>query len=264
MKKCAFCPQDAVEHGGEHIWDDWLNQSFPVTKRRFRYSHTSGKSREYDKHKLGEKLSVVCHDCNTRWMSQITNRVKIGFQSVIIDGSPLCILPSGIALLAAFTFMKAAVAASDIAQNSEAFFTRAQRERLRKSLEVPIDHTVRIWIAAFKGKALDSGRFVPSILSSEAPQLCGVEYFTFTYLVGHLLLQLLAGRFKYVHHRGIGLLPMLRPDHYWDPACIQFWPPTDVPGIMWPPPKQFNDLGLKDFINRFKLPVAVPTGFRPI
>jgi hypothetical protein len=263
MKKCAFCPQDAVEHGGEHIWDNWQNESFPVIKGRIRYTHTSGKSREYDTYKADEKLPVVCHDCNTRWMSQITKMVKVGFESAIVHGSPLCILPSGIVLLAAFTFMKAAVAASDLAQDDEAFFTRAQRESLRTSLAVP-EVGVRMWIGTFKGQALYSRRFVPAILSSEAPQLRGVEYFTFTYLTGHLLLQLLAGRFKYVHNRGRGLLPMLRPDAYWDQACIQFWPPTNISGITWPPPKYFEDQGLKDFINRFKLPVTVPTGFRPI
>ena len=36
-------PANAVEHGGEHIWDDWLNSSILVTKHEFRYSDTSGK-----------------------------------------------------------------------------------------------------------------------------------------------------------------------------------------------------------------------------
>jgi len=189
---CAFCPQDGVDHGGEHNWDDWLNRSLCVTKHQFRYSDLSGKSREYDKRILDEKLPVVCHDCNTRRMSRISNGIKIAFESLMVDGNQLCILPTGVALLAAFTFMKAAVAATQIAENNEAFFTRAQRERLRKSLGVP-DIGVRMWIGKFKGKPLHNGRFVPAILSSRAPQLRGVEYFTFTYLVGHLLLQLLAG-----------------------------------------------------------------------
>ena len=196
-------------------------------------------------------------------MSRISNGIKIAFESLIIDGNQLCILRSGVALLAAFTFMKAAVAATQIAENNEAFFTRAQRERLRKSLAVP-DMGVRMWIGNFKGKALHNGRFVPAILSSRAPQLRGVEYFRFTYLVGHLLLQLLAARFKSVHHRAHGLLPMLRPDPFWNQACIQFWPPTNVTGITRPPAKYFEDQGLKDFIDRFTLPVHVPQGFRPI
>lgn len=186
----------------------------------------------------------------------------MGFESVIIDGTPLCILPSGIVLLASFTFMKAAVAATQIAENNEAFFTRAQRERFRKSLATP-DVGVRMWIGAFQGKALHSGRFVPAVLSSQAPQLRGVEYFTFTYLAGHLLLQLLAGRFKDIRHRTRDL-PMLRPDPFWDEACIQFWPPMNVSGITWPRTKYFDDEGLKDFIDRFELPVNVPQGFRAI
>jgi len=261
--KCAFCPQDAVEHGGEHVWDDWLNRSFSVTKHQIRYSATSGKSREYNTRKLKEKLAVVCHDCNSGWMSQITKRTKIAFEAVIVERRPLCILPSGIALLAAFTFMKAAVGATDIAQNDEAFFTRAQRERFRKSLAVP-EFGVRMWIGAFQGKALHGGRFVPATLSTDEPQLRGIEYFTFTYLVGHLVLQLLAGRFKDVRQRRHRPLPMLRPDPFWDEGCIQFWPPTNVSGITWPPAKYFDDSGLQDFIDRFKLPINLPKGFRAI
>src|SRR5947209_12724723 len=167
MKRCAFCPAEAVEKGGEHIWDDWLNKAFPRSKRRFRYIDSLGTSRQYDTYSLNEKIPAVCHDCNTQWMSQLTKRMKLTFESAITRGSPLCILPSGIALLAAFTFMKAAVAATQFAnglgKGDEAFFTRRERERLRQSLEVPTNDTVRMWVATFKGKALNSGRFVPAI-----------------------------------------------------------------------------------------------------
>src|SRR5579864_3754919 len=127
MRKCAFCPNDAVERGGEHVWDDWLNRSLPVRKHRVRYSDTTGTKREYATTTLDEKLPVVCEACNNRWMSQITHHVKLCFESVVVDGRKLCILPSGCVLLATFLFMKAAVAASHIAQNDDAFL-RAPKE----------------------------------------------------------------------------------------------------------------------------------------
>jgi hypothetical protein len=220
-----------------------------------RYSHTSGVTREYDTHVLDEKIPVVCEKCNSGWMSQITARIKLAFASQITDGSPLCILPSGIVLLAAFTFMKAIVGATHIAEKDEPFFTRAQRERLRVSQDIPTDNTVRMWISAFQGKSRNSVRFVPAMLSSSDAKLAGVQYFTVTYMVGQLLLQLLAGRRKDVRHRLLPL-PMLHPDPFWDQACIQFWPPTDgLAPIEWPPPKIFDDAGLHDFVNRFKLPI---------
>lgn len=265
--KCAFCDSEAVERGGEHIWDDWLNRAFPRSKRRFKYTDSLGTSRQYDTYLLNEKIPAVCPECNTQWMSQLTKQTKLTFESAIVGGSPLCVLPRGIVLLAAFTFMKAAVAATQFAEGlgkgDEAFFTRRQRERLRESLEVPTDDTVRMWIATFKGKALNSGRFVPAILSSDNPQLRGVQYFTITYMVGHLLLQFLAARWKDVRHRGLPL-PMLRPDAFWDPACIQFWPPVDGLRVQWPPPKYFNDAGLEELINRFKLPINLPANFRAL
>jgi hypothetical protein len=252
--RCAFCPDDAVEHGGEHIWDDWLNRSLKSTRHDFRYTATDTEPREYTKKTLDEKLPVVCDPCNSRWMSQITNNVKHTFESAICEGKSLCILPTGTELLAAFLFMKAAVAATQVAQDDEPFFTRAQRERLRISREAP-ELGIRMWVGAFDGKPLHSGRFNPAILSTQAPQLRGVEYFTFTYLAGHLLLQLLATRWKHVYHRSRPIPPLLRPDPFWDQAVVQFWPPTNDMRLTWPPGKYFDDDGLQYFINRFKLPI---------
>jgi hypothetical protein len=247
MKLCAFCPNEAVERGGEHIFDDWINRSITVTKHIFRYYDTAGARREYEKKIVDEKLPVLCHDCNSRWMSQITNRIKAGFECTIVDGDSLCILPSGSTLLAAFLFMKAAVTATHIAGDKEAFFNRVDREYLRISLTVPLNG-VRMWVGAFQGEALHNGRSICTVLSSDAPPLQGIEYFTYTYLFGHLLLQLLTVRWKDVRRRGLGPLPLLRPDVFWDSACIQFWPP----------PKHFTDSSLQDFVERFQLPINIP------
>ena len=257
MERCAFCDNDAVEHGGEHIWDDWLNKWLQISMHNFKYSllHDKTKTRNYKARKLDEKLPVVCTSCNSGWMSHVTERVKTLVQYVIRDGAQICFLPSGTALLAAFTFMKAICADHEICEDREPFFTRAIRERLRNSLTIP-PVGVRMWIGAFQGEARYSGRFVPAVLSSSNPRLAGVEFFTFTYVVGHLVLQLCAARWQQILHRGNSVIPMLKPDAYWDQAAIQFWPDNGSP-VQWPPQKYFNDESMKEFINRFKLPVVV-------
>lgn len=251
--RCAFCPNDAVEHGGEHIWDDWLNEWLPASGHEVRYSSVAGVSRRYSKKRADAKLSVVCEPCNTGWMSRVTCRIKDNFKYVIRDGAEICILPEGIALLAAYTLMKAVVATHAIAEGHEPFFTRRDKERLRESLAVPTG-AVRMWIGAFQGKALYGRRFNPGVVAPDPPgPLYGMEYFTFTYVVGRLVLQVCAGRWKDVHKRR-PIVPMLRPNPYWDVACTQFWPSDGFP-IDWPPPKYFNDTSLNEFINRLQHPI---------
>src|SRR5262249_48356041 len=161
---------------------------------------------------LNVKVPVVCQSCNSGSMSQITERFKDTFKHAIRDGVEMCILPSGIALIAVFTFMKAVVANHAIIENDEPFFTRAARERFGKSLQVP-PIGIRMWIGCFQSEALHNTRCVPTILSGNGP-LEGLQFFAFTYVVGHLVLQLCASRWKHVHRRGQGFIPMLRPDSY--------------------------------------------------
>src|ERR1700719_4217447 len=90
MKRlCAFCVADAVETGGEHMWDAWLNKALPKTRYRARKQYTLDSPLiEYETDKLDEKLPVVCTACNTGWMSVLTMKVKDGFGRAILDGEP--------------------------------------------------------------------------------------------------------------------------------------------------------------------------------
>ena len=190
-------------------------------------------------------------------MSKITSRFKDTFAYAIRDGSEMCILPNGLALLATFTFMKAVVANHAIIEENDksySFFTRPVRERFGRSLEIP-PVGIRMWIGAFQGEALYGGRCVPALLSGNGP-LQDVQFLTFTYVVGHLVLQLCASRWKDIHYRRHPVIPMLRPDPFWDEAAVQFWPLDGFP-INWPPPKYFGDEMIQQLIDRFMLPVAL-------
>ncbi len=254
MKKCAFCDAEAVEKGGEHIWDDWLNKELPkgryhATKRYtidspvIKYSATS----------ISEKLPVVCVKCNSGWMSALTNKVKKTFSRAMLKGEPFSLDVRDAALLAAFTFMKAVITNHNI--DDDPFFTRAARERLRTSLIVP--PLVKMWFAAYQGAARFSTKNNLGIISPNSPgPFYGMEFCSFSYVVGKLALQLLAPRWKHIRDRGRPVLT-ISPNIYWQPAALQFWP-HDGEILSWPPEKYLGDNVIEAFIYRFNMPINVP------
>jgi len=253
-RTCAFCPADAVEHGGEHIWDDWLNRRLPSKKFAVQ-TRLSPKDpfRVFARKNLNLKLPVVCAECNNTWMSDITNEISKGFADAIIHGSELSILPSGSELLSAFTFMKAVVAdCVTQGDNDELFFSTAARENIRKSRSAP--PTAQMWISSFYGKRRYGGRFISGLLVPGPGPLFGLEFFIFTYVVGHLVLQLLGVRWKDVRLRWQPL-PVLKPDAYWNTAVSRFCPNDGFP-VKWPL-KHLGDDALKTFTDRFNAPIEL-------
>jgi hypothetical protein len=209
MKRCAFCSAEAVKRGGEHIWDDWLNRALPT--KQFRVKQRLSRIdafKEYDAKVLKEKLPVVCEKCNNTWMSDLTGQVKEHFQDAIVNGAPLSLSLKDVALLAAFTFLKSVVADHAI-QKDYPFFTRAVRERFRQSLTIPSE--VQMWIAAYQGVQRYSGRCTGDILTPNEPSpLSGIEFYSFTYVIGHLALQTHTPRWKSILRR-TNQLPVLNP-----------------------------------------------------
>jgi hypothetical protein len=256
MKMCAFCAADAVEKGGEHIWDDWIDRAQPkksLYRARKRYAIDSP-SIEYDTASIGEKLPVVCEQCNSGWMSVLTNRVKQSFSQTILDGQPFTLDSRGAALLAAFSFMKAVV--TNHALPDEPFFTRAARERFRVSLVIP--PWIQCWLAAYQGESRFSTKNSMSIFGQNNPDspIFGMEFCSHSYVVGKLVLQLLAPRWKRVYDRGKGLL-MVSPAATWSAAATRFWP-NDGIAVSWPPPKYIGNDAIEIFIKRFGNPINVP------
>jgi hypothetical protein len=261
-KMCAFCPQDAVEKGGEHIWDDWLNKEQPpgtMFNARKRLS-VDGPVIEYESPKFNEKLAVVCTSCNNGWMGDLTAKMKLAFERPSLHGEPFTLSLRDAALLAAFSFMKAVVSDHAIdAVGHGPFFSRGARERFRVSLEVP--PVVKIWLFAFQGEARMSTKNNFSVIDvpSDDPRfpLIGHEFCSHTYVVGKLGLQLLGVRWKDIRNSGRPLYS-LKPNGFWDSATTQFWPYRGT--VSWPPPKYFGDDAIQEFIYRFKLPVNVRMG----
>ena len=252
VNTCAFCPTTAVKLSGEHIWDDWLNRALPTKKFRVRQRRSTIEPfREYDAVVLKEKLAVVCEKCNHNWMSAVTHRVKRSFSDLITKGTPTSLKDEDIGLLAAFAFMKAVVA-DHATPKSDPFFTRAVRERFRDSLAVPSD--IQMWLAAYQGAHRFGGKFNTAFLAPNEPSpLTGIEFYAFTYVVGQLVVQTLSARWTQIGRKATPV-PFLKPNYYWDPAVVRFWPNVPAP-VSWPPPKYLGDDTIDNFIARFSVPI---------
>jgi hypothetical protein len=180
--------------------------------------------------------------------------VKQSFSQTILDGQPFTLDSRGAALLAAFSFMKAVV--TNHALPDEPFFTRAARERFRVSLVIP--PWIQCWLAAYQGESRFSTKNSMSIFGQNNPDspIFGMEFCSHSYVVGKLVLQLLAPRWKRVYDRGKGLL-MVSPAATWSAAATRFWP-NDGIAVSWPPPKYIGNDAIEIFIKRFGNPINVP------
>ena len=249
MKCCPFCPTEAKKLNGEHIWDDWLNRALPTKRFRVRQRFSQLEAfRQYDAVTLKEKLTVVCETCNNTWMSDVSNRAKKVLHEMIVKGKRTILSHADLRVVAAFGFMKCVV--GDHATRAEdPFFSRPVRERFRTSLTIPPE--VQMWIAAFQGAHRYSGKFTTSLLApSEPGPLDGIEFYSLTYVIGHLVLQTLAPRWTQIRDRARPL-PLLEPGTDWRPAALQFLPESGS-SLEWPPPKYLGDNTIQGFMDRFK------------
>jgi hypothetical protein len=252
---CAFCDSPSVSHGGEHLWDDWINEELP---KKIKYDAVRKASRyprplEFGQAGLNEKIPSVCLSCNQTWMSSITGKVKAEFRDAIIDGAPFSLDLKGAALLASFTFMKAVV--QDYGYNvNDPFFTRAACERFRQSLTLP--PLLKVWFAAYRGR--EQYAFHGSIYVVEAVEgpFAGMQFFSYTYIVGHLALQLLAPRWKDISHRHRPLFSLIPNRERWQRAAIQFWPYSGET-LFWPPELYIGNNVIQQFFNRFQANVRL-------
>lgn len=254
-KKCAFCDNLAVDHGGEHLWDNWINRELPK-KMKFNASRRlslHSQPIEFVQAGLKEKVPSVCDECNHGWMSNLTAKIKDDFRDTIIDAAPFSLDARGAALLASYIFMKAVV--QDYCYNlDEPFFTRAACARFRKSLNIPF--FVKVWFAAYQGNSPYAFHGSISLAEATFGPLEGMEFFCYTYVLGPLVLQLLAPRWKDIRRRSLPLVT-LTPNKRWQRAAIQFWPYIRQ-ALSWPPQLYLGDDMIKQFFNRFQAPINVP------
>jgi hypothetical protein len=254
VKTCAFCPTEAAKLSGEHIWDDWLNRALPTKRFRVKQRRSTIEPfREYDAAKLNEKLTVVCEECNHNWMSDLTDRVKRSFSNMIINGTQTSLQRKDISLIAAYAFMKSVVA-DHATPKGDSFYAKAVRERFRETQVVPTN--IQMWLAAYQGIHRFGGKFNTAFLTPNEPSpITEIEFYSFTYVIGHLVLQTLGARWVQIEQRGKPV-PLLQPNFYWDPAVVRFWPNVPPP-VAWPPAKYLGDDTIDNFIARFGVRITV-------
>jgi hypothetical protein len=92
------------------------------------------------------------------------------------------------------------------------------------------------------------GKVQHSILDSEPSPLTGIEFYSFTYVIGHPVIQTLAARWTRIDRRAMPV-PFLQPNSCWDPAVVRFWPKVPA-AVTWPPPKYRGGDTIDNFIAR--------------
>jgi hypothetical protein len=166
-------------------------------------------------------------------------------------GSSVSILHRGVSLLAALTFEKAVIADHQHLKG-DSFFKLADRNRFRESLAIPAG--VHIWLAAFRGKGPFRLYFKRNSMldlrqrTFDVSVRPGLDFLTFTYVAGHLAIQLVASRWK--DKLNSRPLPKTESDGSFDSAAVQFWPPDGF-AVSWPPSQYFDDKTIATFAERF-------------
>lgn len=255
QRRCAFCPNEAITLTREHLWSAWIGDLVKSKAYNFRLYTEAGTVKTWKQKQLDQSARVVCGDCNNGWMSELEAEVKTGFRDVIIYGSALSLLPSALTLLAAFSF-KCAVIADQIRPPDDAFFyTSHTRNRFRTTRRIP--DGVQMWLGAFAGKYRSSGRFEGHYLSTGTTftPFDHVQFHVFTYLAGHLVLQVVAPKWADVRRSGLPL-PVISQERIWDTSAVQFWPLNGQP-ISFPPRHYLSPATIDRFVNRF---VGIATG----
>jgi hypothetical protein len=190
-------------------------------------------------------------------MSDLENRAKNLLADVVVNGKQTPFGPDDLKFLSAYAF-KAAVIANYQTLNlvPEPISARAQRERFRTSLAIPPD--IRIWMSSFQGYARYSGRSNPRYAKStnDPAPLNDLDIFTHTYVIGHLVFQVLAYRFNSILNRGLRIeLP--KQAGVWDQASQQIWP-IEAGTITWPA-KYLGPRTIELFVDRWfgQIPITL-------
>ena len=167
------------------------------------------------------KAKVVCEPCNNGWMSDMeNNHAKPAMADLLLGKKNILVDKKRADSLALFTF-KTAVVLDYLTNDVNPFFDRAVRHKFKESLAIP-SH-IRMWLNSFA----PTGRGEANTFYNEAdlPAPKGVQMYVCTFLVNHLILQLVACRVS-------GFTCLARKDKF---LAVPFWPELPSTNVVWPP-----------------------------
>ena len=242
MDQCAFYPTVA-ELSGEHVWDRWLSKVYAkeVNLKKFRLvEYDSGGSELESKttQQINRKARVVCEPCNNGWMSVLTNETRSVAKDMIVRGSEIKLVPTDLSTLAQFAFLKSVVI-DHLAVGRQPFWPTSDRYAFRTKRLIPAG--VQVWISSYFHTHAE-GHVWSGYAQPKDAGFVGLEFHSFTYHTGCLVLQVMSKRWSKLSRRR-EVVPTFRQNAYWDPVTVDIWPVYSLP-IKWPLPKVLGPLVL--------------------
>ena len=249
MRQCLFCDQRANTR--EHLLPDWLLEHFRHTKRRVMMAfdlegrHVRGISIT-----PGMRVKAVCAACNWGWMNMLEIASKPVLGSILHDiATPIDLLQQ--ATIARWA-LKTSMVMEFIASHVHPFYTRAEREQLRTSSEIP--RNTYVWLARYVGE-YDLAYVGMHLWNNIPADPNTIHCFVNTIAFGYLAIQVFSAHVP-AGHPPANVPSFIAP---WQKLLMQVWP-TEKHTISWPPELTFSDTGfiaLGDLIERFKPAGAV-------
>jgi hypothetical protein len=71
---CSFCSTPANSH--ERLLLEWLQSVLPAQDRVIHHREIGGVKTSWEKKPFTETRRIVCHECNTGWMSRLEHFAK--------------------------------------------------------------------------------------------------------------------------------------------------------------------------------------------
>jgi hypothetical protein len=233
---------------GEHLWSAWIGKLFADYKGiySFRTGISEQTTNRWKSRSIDMKAHVVCEGCNNTWMSDLEQQARTTMKDMIRNAGWVSLLPIGISSIAAFAF-KTAVVADHITPNRHPFFSHSAREQFASTRQIP--KHVQIWLGAFRGEHLLSGRYTSHYAKIRSTRFKSFEFYVFTYVAGFLALQLTAWRWASIAKKP-RFIPQLTQHTNWARASVPLWPGTGIP-VVWPPVDHLDDKSLRLFAERW-------------
>lgn len=188
-------------------------------------------------------------------MSNITSDSKRALEVIIRQTRHVSLLSSGIAALVALAFLKSVIIDFG-GRRRKSFFPPHVRQAFRRSTTLP--DGVVVWIAAFGPEG--TGHAWGNYIQIRSSIYSGYEIYVCTYLVGHLVIQVMAPRWAKRTRNRPQLPPLAGANQPWSDVAVQVWPPA-VSRLQWPLPFYLDGESLNIFKDRgLSLKVKSSTG----
>lgn len=228
--QCIFC--DSLANSGEHLWSHWMRTHFKRTAHdksletyeRYRIGNQSSPIfRTIHGHPTTRKFKVVCHTCNTGWMSLLETVIKPSLEPMI-SGRSAHLGPSELKALTEWIVLKMMV--FDRYDDGTTMFSRD--ETLAFSRDRSFPDGIVVWVFRTADRHFEShiGRSFAGISAiskglPSAPVPANVQATIFG--LGRLLIY-------FVHSRH----PELKLGAYKKSFGKRLWPPASN-RMVWPP-----------------------------